>query len=329
MNIVVSLIIVVGLFCVGFLGAVPGVEFVFAVAIPYVAVAICTGGMLGRVWSWANVPVPFRIPTTCGQQKSLPWIKQAKFDNPHNRCTVIGRMIFEVLFFRSLMRNTKTKLVDGDRLVHTTEIVLWAAALAFHWSLLVILIRHLRFFLEPVPACLTFLNQLDGFLEMGVPVFYVSTVVFLAALAMLLLRRLASAQLRYISLLEDYLLVFMLLAIGLSGLCLRHFDKTDVAGIKELAVSVVSFQPAIPEGISPLFYGHLFLVCVLLAYLPFSKLVHIAGALLSPTRCMANSNRAVRHVNPWNYPVKVHPYSEYEDELRDKMKAAGVPVEKE
>jgi hypothetical protein len=37
----------------------------------------------------------------------------------------------------------------------------------------------------------------------------------------------------------------------------------------------------------------------------------------------------VRHVNPWDYPVKVHSYEEYEDEFRDKMIAAGVPVEKE
>ena len=44
---------------------------------------------------------------------------------------------------------------------------------------------------------------------------------------------------------------------------------------------------------------------------------------------MANTNRLVRHVNPWDYPVKVHTYEEYEDELRDKMKAAGLPVEKE
>jgi hypothetical protein len=35
------------------------------------------------------------------------------------------------------------------------------------------------------------------------------------------------------------------------------------------------------------------------------------------------------HVNPWNYPVKAHTYDEYEDEFRDVMKEAGLPVEKE
>jgi hypothetical protein len=37
----------------------------------------------------------------------------------------------------------------------------------------------------------------------------------------------------------------------------------------------------------------------------------------------------VRHVNPWDYPVKTHSYEAYEDEWREKMKASGVPVEKE
>jgi nitrate reductase gamma subunit len=85
----------------------------------------------------------------------------------------------------------------------------------------------------------------------------------------------------------------------------------------------------VPEGIGSIFYVHLFLVSVLLVYLPFSKIMHFAGVFLSPTRNMANVNRMERYVNPWNYPVKVHTYEEYEDEFREKMKEAGIPVEKE
>jgi hypothetical protein len=68
---------------------------------------------------------------------------------------------------------------------------------------------------------------------------------------------------------------------------------------------------------------------VLLAYFPFSKLMHMGGVFLSPTRNMANNNRSKRHVNPWSYPVKVHTYEEWEEEFHDKMKAAGLPLEKE
>jgi hypothetical protein len=54
----------------------------------------------------------------------------------------------------------------------------------------------------------------------------------------------------------------------------------------------------------------------------------MGGVFLSPTRNLANNNRMKRHINPWNYPVKVHTYEEWEDEFRDKLEAAGMPVEK-
>jgi nitrate reductase gamma subunit len=115
----------------------------------------------------------------------------------------------------------------------------------------------------------------------------------------------------------------------LSGFWLRHLARTDLEGVKQLAVGLVTFNPVVPASVANLFFGHLFLVCVLLAYFPFSKLTHMAGVFLSPTRNLANNNRVKRHVNPWDYPVKVHTYAEYEDELRDKMKAAGIPVERQ
>jgi nitrate reductase gamma subunit len=180
-----------------------------------------------------------------------------------------------------------------------------------------------------VPGLITALQGIDGFLEVGLPPWYVSTVLFLAAATYLLFRRLVRAQVRYISLPADYFPLFLLLGIGLSGLTLRHLLHTDVAAIKELTAGLVSFRPVVPDGISPLFFGHLFLVSVLLAYFPFSKLVHLGAIFVSPTRALANNNRAVRHVNEWDYPVAVHSYDEYEDELREKMVGAGIPVERE
>jgi nitrate reductase gamma subunit len=94
-------------------------------------------------------------------------------------------------------------------------------------------------------------------------------------------------------------------------------------------MGLVTFSPTIPGGIGPVFFIHLFLLCILFAYFPFSKLVHMAGVFMSPTRNLANNSRAKRHINPWNYPVHVHTYAEYEDDFREKMKKAGLPVEKE
>jgi nitrate reductase gamma subunit len=329
MSIVVPLLAVSSLFLLGLLGGALGMSWIFGVVFPYVALTLFFGGLIYRVIVWANIPVPFRIPTTCGQQKSLSWIKQQKLENPHSTLTVLGRMAMEVLFFRSLARNTKSELLDGRKLVYGTDLWLWVAALAMHWSLLIIVVRHLRLLTNPVPAFVTLLATVDGFLEVGLPVVFVTSVVFLLALTFLLIRRLASVQIRYLSLVGDYFPLFLLLGIGVSGFLLRHLIKTDVVGIKELALGLTSFAPVIPESISPLFYAHLFLVSVLLAYFPFSKLVHMAGVFLSPTRNLANNNRAVRHINPWDYPVKVHSYEEYEDEFRDKMKRAGIPVERQ
>ena len=329
MNVWTSLAAVAGLFLIGIVGAAIGLAPLFGIVLPYLAIATFLGGVVYRVIDWAKVPVPFRIPTTCGQEKSLPWIKQQKLDNPHNGFWVAGRMALEVLFFRSLLRNTSAQLLKSGRLVFGTSIWLWLGAMAFHWSMLVILFRHLRLFLDPVPGCITFVQEADGFLEIGVPVLYATSFIFLAALSYLLVRRLVVPQLRYISLLNDYFPLFLLLGIGVSGVWLRHLSKTDIVGVKELTVGLASFHPTVPDSVGALFYGHLFLVCVLLAYLPFSKLIHMAGVFLSPTRNLANNNRMVRHVNPWDYPVKVHTYAEYEDTYREKMKAAGIPVEKD
>ncbi len=330
MNALVSLVAVVALFLVAVFGVEKaGLHSVFGMVIPYIAVALFFVGLVYRVLRWAAVPVPFRIPTTCGQQKSLPWLEHSKLDNPFTATGVLGRMALEVLLFRSLFRNTKTELRDGPQLTYGSNKWLWIGAMAFHWAMLVILVRHLRFFTEPVPFLVSFLQQVDAFFQAGVPAYYATSFLFIAALAYLLLRRLASPQLRYISLINDYFPLFLLLGVGISGFWLRYLDKTDIVGIKELTLGLVSLSPTFPESISSLFYGHFFLVCVLFAYFPFSKLMHMAGVFLSPTRNMANNNRAVRHINPWNYPVKVHTYEEYEDEFREKMKGAGLPVEKE
>jgi len=235
----------------------------------------------------------------------------------------------ELLCFRSLLRNSKTEITKGRYPVFRPSLLLWFGALAFHWSMLVIVTRHLRLFTEPVPSFITLLTQADGILQIGLPYYFITTFVFLVSLLYLLLRRISNPQVRYISLLNDYFPLFLLFGIGLSGFWLKHLQKTDVVGVKELVMGLVSFNPAVPEGLSLLFYGHFLLACILIAYFPFSKLVHMAGVFLSPTRNMANNSRKVRHINPWDYPVTVHTYEEYENEFREKMKAAGIPVEKE
>ena len=155
-----------------------------------------------------------------------------------------------------------------------------------------------------------------------------SLFVLLGAVTFLMLRRIFITQVSYISLPADYFPLMLISAIGLTGVLMRYLLKVDIVGVKELTLGLVTFQPQVPKDIGVLFYIHLFLVSVLLAYFPFSKLMHLAGVFLSPTRNMLASTRAYRHVNPWNYPVKVHTYEEYEEEFREKMVEAGLPVDK-
>lgn len=304
-------------------------QSLFGVIVPYAAGAIFILGLIYRVVDWARSPVPFRIPTTGGQGFSLPWVKQAKLDNPSTTAGVIGRMALEVLLFRSLFRNTKTDLREGIRVTHTSAKWLWLAGLAFHYSFFIIFIRHFRLFVDPVPFFIRTLEFFDGFFQVGVPGVYMTDALIVAAVSYLLLRRVAIPQVRYISLASDFFPLFLILGVAISGIFMRYFTKVDITSVKAFIVGLATFHPVIPPNIGVVFYVHLFLVSMLFAYFPFSKLMHMAGVFLSPTRNLANNNRMVRHVNPWDYPVHVHTYDEYEEEFREKMKKAGIPVEKE
>ncbi|MGB5156573.1 sulfate reduction electron transfer complex DsrMKJOP subunit DsrM [Desulfobacterium sp. N47] len=327
-----SLTVVIVLSLLAFVGAETAgfkAQFLFGVVIPYTALLVFVIGAINRVIGWARSPVPFAIPTTAGQQKSLPWIKPANLDNPTTTGGVFGRMFLEVFLFRSLFRNTKTQLSEGPKISFNLEIFLWLAALAFHASFFAVLARHLRLFTEPVPFAIRMLEKVDGMMQVGVPGIMLSGFVLLAAVSYLLIRRIIIPQVKYISLIQDYFPLFLIIGIAASGILMRHIFKIDVIGAKQLAMGLVTFHPVIPEGIGGIFYVHIFFVSVLLAYFPFSKLMHMGGIFMSPTRNLPGNTRAVRHVNPWNYPVHIHTYEEYEDEFREKMIDAGLPVEKE
>jgi len=327
MNIWYSLLITIVLFGLGLLGVEN--PLVFGVIIPYIALAVFVFGIIYRIVKWARSPVPFRWPTTAGQQKSLSWIKADNLESPYNIWGVLGRMFLEIVLFRSLFRNTKAELRDGPSITYASSKYLWVGAILFHWSFLVIVLRHFRFFTEPVISMVHWLQSLDGWFEFYVPVLYLTDIFIIAALLYLLGRRITNSQVRYISLLTDYFALFLIIAVAVSGVWMRYIDKVDIVKVKELTMGLASFSPVLPDGIGSIFYIHLFYVSVLLIYFPFSKLMHMAGVFFSPTRNLANNNRMKRHINPWNPDVKIHTYQEYEDEFRDKMKSAGLPLEKE
>jgi len=325
----VALGAVLGIILIAFFGAqITGLQPIFGIFLPYAAFVIFILGFIYRVVDWGRSPVPFRIPTTCGQQKTLPWIKQNKLECPSSTLGVIGRMFFEVFFFRSLFKHTKAEMASGN-IIYSPSKWIWAGALLFHYSFLIIAIRHLRLFMAPIPSFVKGLDTLDGILQIGVPGLYLTDVLLLVAVSYLFIRRIVVPKMRFISLPADYFPLVLIFCIGATGILMRYFLRVDIVTVKQLTVGLASLHPVIPKGIGVIFFIHVTLVSTLFAYFPFSKLMHAGGVFLSPGRNLANTNRAKMHVNPWNYPVKIHSYEEYEDDFREKMKNAGIPVERE
>ncbi|MEM0203542.1 MAG: sulfate reduction electron transfer complex DsrMKJOP subunit DsrM [Archaeoglobaceae archaeon] len=296
---------------------------IFGVLVPYIAFAIFVVGVVYKFIYWAKSAVPLKIPTTSGQQKSLRFIKRTiydRFDSPFTKWETVVRMILEIFAFRSLLKNTRYYL---DRLSQRDARWLWLFAILFHYSLLLVLIRHTKFFFEPVPSFVEMLSELEAFKGVFIPSVYISGLAIIVALLLLWFRRIFLSRERCISLPSDHFALILLLAITISGNVMRYFIKVDISAVKGLLLSLMAFDIAkaveFANAIEPMFYIHFALGSFLLAYFPFSKLMHAGGIFFSPTRNMPNNNRAERHVNPWNPPYKGITWEEYYEAYKDQL----------
>ena len=175
--------LVIALIVIPWLGVSSGAEYLFGVVVPYAAFLTFVLGIVLKVVNWGKSPVPFRIPTTAGQEKSLPWVKHQPLDNPYTKGQVVARMLLEIFTFRSLFRNTQMEYhqtADGPKIRYGAEYLLWLNALMFHYAFLVVVLWHLRFFMDPVPALVEYIEAIDGFMEVGLPGLLISGVVLFA-----------------------------------------------------------------------------------------------------------------------------------------------------
>ncbi len=69
-------------------------------------------------------------------------------------------------------------------------------------------------------------------------------------------------------------------------------------GREAVGAGLVTLHPMVPAGVGPIFFVHNLPGQRALAYSRFSKLMHMGGVFLSPTRNMMNNNRMERYVNP-------------------------------
>jgi len=231
---------------------------VLVAALFYLAAVIFITGVVYRVWLYARVPAPLRIATTPA---------------PVTKGGVVLRMFREVAFFESLFKSNK---------------LLWILAAMFHYGLALVLLRHLRYFLDPVPLVVELVQPFGK---------YAAFVMVLGLLG-LWARRFLIDRVRYVTAPSDHLMLALLVLIGLSGALTTFVAHTDVVALKDFALGLLTFDLKPLPG-DPLLVIHLVLVAVLMIVFPYSKLLHGVGIFFSPTRNMVDNPREQRHVANW------------------------------
>ena len=227
---------------------------VFYAALFYVATAILVGGVALRVRLYARTPQPLKIPVPPA---------------PTTRAGVARRMLLEVTLFRQLFRSNKW---------------IWLFGWVFHVALLLVLLRHLRYFTEPV----------WGWVAMMQPFGHYAGFAMLAGLAGLWARRFLVDRVRYISAPSDHLMLALLIAIAASGLAMKYVAHTDIVALKAFFLGLMAFDwQELPAD--PVLLVHLALVATLMIVFPVSKLLHAPGVFFSPSRMQADDTRERRY----------------------------------
>jgi len=224
----------------------------------YAAAAVWVAGVGWRVLQYARVPAPLRIPTTPA---------------PRTHAGAAARVAREVVLFESLYRSNKW---------------IWLFGWMFHVALALVLVRHLRYFIEPVWGWVAFAQPFGVYAGFAL----------VAGLAGLWARRFLVERIRYISTWSDHLMLALLAAIALSGLGMKYAAHTDIVGLKEFVRGLIVFDWQ-PLPADPLLLIHLSLVLVLMAIFPVSKLLHAPGVFFSPSRNQPDDSRERRHLAAW------------------------------
>lgn len=224
----------------------------------YFATFILFAGLAYRIYTYANTPSPLKIVVTPA---------------PTTRAGVVYRMWKEVVLFESLFKASKWTWVFG-----------WA----FHFGMLLVLLRHLRYINEPTWF----------WVDMIQPFGIYAGFAMLLGLFGLWARRILVERVRYISAPSDHLMLAMIIGITGTGLLMKFVAGADVIAVKNFMLGLIYFdiQP-IPED--PILLVHLGLVGLLMIIFPYSKLLHAPGVFFSPTRTQVDNPREQRHVTPW------------------------------
>jgi nitrate reductase gamma subunit len=224
----------------------------------YVATLLLVGGLAYKIFDYSRTPAPLKIPTTPA---------------PTTQKGVVYRMAKEVVLFESLFKSNKW---------------IWVFGWLFHFGLLLVLMRHLRYFTEPVWLWVNIVQPFGKY----------ASIMMVVGLVGLLARRFLVDRVRYISTPSDYLMLVLLIVIGMSGMLMTFVAHTDIVALKTFFLGLMYFdvQP-VPQD--PILLVHLAMVAMLMLIFPMSKLLHAPGVFFSPTRNQVDNPREHRHVAAW------------------------------
>lgn len=224
----------------------------------YLAFAVLLAGVGYKIYDFARTPAPLSIPTTPA---------------PTTKSGVAFRMAREVVLFESLFKG---------------NLWIWLFGWLFHMGLALVLVRHLRYFINDIPAWLLFIQPFGKY----------AAFMMVAGLAGLWARRFLVERIRYISTPSDHLWLAVLLGIGITGLAMTFLMHTDIVAVKAFFLGLQSFEIN-PLPAHPGLFIHLLLVALLMILFPFSKLLHAPGVFFSPTRNQVDNPRESRRLAPW------------------------------
>ena len=147
-------------------------------------------------------------------------------------------------------------------------------------------------------------------------------IVFAAVISFLLFRRLVQPTVRYVSRYSDYFLILLILSLAFVGDYTRTFGKVDMGAVSNYFYGLLTFQLVLPPA-NLAFLAHLLLAQFFLMYIPFSKVSHLVGWVLAPTRNQRNNPRARWHTNPWNPVVEGESWESYAARFQRELEELG------
>ncbi len=161
-----------------------------------------------------------------------------------------------------LVLNITGDILFLSRLLRTNDL-LWIGEWLFHCTFFLVVLRHLVFFLNPVPGWVALLQPFGIFAGYLLPL----SLIYILSIKL-------SGEKGYFPSYNFFLLILLLL-VSVTGILLRTVFKADLVAVKGFVLGILGLSPqSVPLPF--LFVVHFSLVLVLILYVP----THIVAAPL-------------------------------------------------